>query len=83
MEVANPMSIYPKYKATRSLFNPDPGKLDDFTVEVATEAIVHDGDICRGPEAGPLVQDVDRPATTVEEVVVDRDTVDRAVMELR
>jgi len=37
VEVANPMSIYPKYKATRSLFNPDPGKLGDFTVEVATD----------------------------------------------
>ncbi len=37
VEVANPMSIYPKYKAQRSLFNPDPGKLDDFTVEIATD----------------------------------------------
>jgi hypothetical protein len=37
VEVANPMSIYPKYKATRSLFNPDPGQLEDFTVEVATD----------------------------------------------
>ena len=27
VEVANPMSIYPEYKATRSLFQPDPGKL--------------------------------------------------------
>ena len=37
VEVANPMSIYPKYKATRSLFNPDPGKLGDFTVEITTD----------------------------------------------
>ncbi len=37
VEVANPMSIYPEYKATRSLFNPDPGKLEDFTVEVTTD----------------------------------------------
>ena len=27
VEVANPMSIYPEYKATRSLFQPDPGKV--------------------------------------------------------
>ena len=32
VEVANPMSIYPQYKATRSLWNPDPGKLEGFTV---------------------------------------------------
>lgn len=37
VEVANPMSIYPKYKAMRSLFQPDPGKLEGFTVEVATD----------------------------------------------
>ena len=37
VEVANPMSIYPKYKATRSLFFPDPGKMPGFTVEVATD----------------------------------------------
>jgi L-rhamnonate dehydratase len=37
VEVANPMSIYPKYKAQRSLFNPDPGKLEDFTVEISTD----------------------------------------------
>jgi L-rhamnonate dehydratase len=36
VEVASPMSLYPKYKATRSLFNPDPGKLEDFAVEIAT-----------------------------------------------
>jgi L-rhamnonate dehydratase len=30
VEVANPMSIYPEYKATRSLWNPDPGKMAGF-----------------------------------------------------
>src|SRR3984957_18580643 len=37
VEVANPMSIYPQYKATRSLWNPDPGKLEGFTVEISTD----------------------------------------------
>src|SRR5258707_12502353 len=37
VEVANPMSIYPEYKATRSLFQPDPGKLPGFTVEITTD----------------------------------------------
>ena len=37
VEVANPMSIYPEYKATRSLWNPDPGKLGGFTVEISTD----------------------------------------------
>ena len=37
VEVANPMSIYPKYKPMRSLFNPDPGKLGGFTVEITTD----------------------------------------------
>ena len=37
VEVANPMSIYPKYKPERSLFNPDPGKLEDFVVEITTD----------------------------------------------
>jgi L-rhamnonate dehydratase len=31
------MSIYPEYKATRSLFQPDPGKLAGFTVEITTD----------------------------------------------
>ncbi len=31
------MSIYPAYKATRSLWNPDPGKLEGFTVEISTD----------------------------------------------
>jgi L-rhamnonate dehydratase len=37
VEVANPMSIYPKYKSTRSLFFPDPGKVPGFTVEITTD----------------------------------------------
>lgn len=37
VEVANPMSIYPEYKAMRSLFMPDPGKLEGFWVEIATD----------------------------------------------
>src|SRR5881409_3810201 len=37
VEVANPMSIYPEYKAMRSLWNPDPGKFGTFTVEVSTD----------------------------------------------
>ena len=37
VEVANPMSIYSEYKATRSLWNPDPGKFDGFTVEISTD----------------------------------------------
>jgi L-rhamnonate dehydratase len=37
VEVANPMSLYPEYKARRSLFQPDPGKLAGFTVEISTD----------------------------------------------
>jgi L-rhamnonate dehydratase len=37
VEVANPMSIYPEYKAQRSLFMPDPGRLEGFTVEISTD----------------------------------------------
>jgi len=37
VEVANPMSLYPEYKAQRSLFMPDPGKLGGFTVEISTD----------------------------------------------
>ena len=37
VEVANPMSIYPEYKAQRSLFQPDPGKLGGGTVEIGTD----------------------------------------------
>jgi L-rhamnonate dehydratase len=37
VEVANPMSIYPEYKARRSLFMPAPGQWEGFTVEIATD----------------------------------------------
>jgi len=37
VEVANPMSIYPEYKATRGLFMPDPGQLGGFRVEIETD----------------------------------------------
>ena len=37
VEVANPMSVYPEYKAQRTLFMPDPGKLEGFTVEISTD----------------------------------------------
>lgn len=37
VEVANPMSGYAEYKARRSLFMPDPGKLEGFTVEISTD----------------------------------------------
>lgn len=37
VEVANPMSVYPEYKAMRSLFMPDPGKVPSFTVEITTD----------------------------------------------
>ena len=36
VEVANPMSIYPEYKPMRSLFQPDPGQLSAFWVEIST-----------------------------------------------
>jgi len=37
VEVASPMSIYPEYKSNRALFMPEPGSLDGFTVEIATD----------------------------------------------
>ena len=37
VEVASPMSIYPRYKPERSLFNPDAGKLEDYIVEISTD----------------------------------------------
>ncbi len=36
VEVANPMSIYPEYKAQRSLFMADTPEMSGFTVEIAT-----------------------------------------------
>jgi L-rhamnonate dehydratase len=37
VEVASPMSIYPEYKSNRALFMSDPGSLEGFTVEIATD----------------------------------------------
>ncbi len=37
VEVASPMSVYPKYKARRSLYFPDPGQLEGFTVEISSD----------------------------------------------
>jgi L-rhamnonate dehydratase len=55
VEVANPMSIYPEYKATRSLFQPDPGKLPGFTVEITTDKGVK-GYGSGGPGGGYVVE---------------------------
>ena len=37
VEVASPMSIYPEYKSNRALFMPEPGAIEGFTVEIATD----------------------------------------------
>ncbi len=55
VEVANPMSIYPEYKAMRSLFQPDPGKIGGFTVEIATDKGIK-GYGQGGPAGGPIVE---------------------------
>src|SRR5437660_2440418 len=55
VEVANPMSIYPEYKAMRSLFQPDPGKLGGFTVEISTDKGVK-GYGQGGPGGGQIVE---------------------------
>ncbi len=55
VEVASPMSIYPEYKAKRSLFMPDPGKVPSFTVEVATDRGVK-GYGNGGPGGGTVVE---------------------------
>ncbi len=54
VEVASPMSIYPEYKAQRSLFQPDPGKLGGFTVEISTDKGVK-GYGSGGPGGGAVV----------------------------
>jgi L-rhamnonate dehydratase len=56
VEVANPMSIYPEYKATRSLFFPDPGKMPGFTVEIATDKGIKGYGI-GGPGGGTVVME--------------------------
>ncbi|MGH9693023.1 MAG: hypothetical protein ACRD5Z_02690, partial [Bryobacteraceae bacterium] len=56
VEVASPMSIYPQYKAMRSLFFPDPGKVPGFTVEITTDKGLK-GYGSGGPGGGPIVED--------------------------
>ncbi|MBI3683527.1 MAG: L-rhamnonate dehydratase [Acidobacteria bacterium] len=56
VEVANPMSVYPEYKAMRSLFFPDPGKVPSFTVEISTDKGVK-GYGNGGPAGGMVVMD--------------------------
>jgi L-rhamnonate dehydratase len=55
VEVANPVSIYPKYKASRSLFQPDPGGVDSFWVEITTDKGIK-GYGSGGPGGGPIVE---------------------------
>jgi L-rhamnonate dehydratase len=55
VEVANPMSIYPKYKPMRSLFQPDPGKVPGFVVEISTDKGIK-GYGSGGPGGGAIVE---------------------------
>ncbi len=55
VEVANPVSIYPKYKATRSLFQPDRGGVSSFTVEIGTDKGLT-GLGRGGPGGGPIIE---------------------------
>jgi L-rhamnonate dehydratase len=55
VEVASPMSIYPDYKAMRSLFRPGPGKLPSFTVEITTDKGIK-GYGQGGPAGGQIVE---------------------------
>ncbi len=56
VEVASPMSIYPDYKAMRSLFMPNPGKLPGFYVEIATDKDIK-GFGQGVPAGGPTIED--------------------------
>ncbi len=56
VEVANPMSVYPEYKAMRSLFMPDQGKVPSFTVEISTDKGIK-GYGNGGPGGGMVVVD--------------------------
>ena len=56
VEVANPMSIYPKYKPMRSLFMPDPGPINGFTVEISTDKGIR-GYGSGGAAGGQIVTD--------------------------
>ena len=50
------MSVYPAYKAKRSLFLPDAGKVPNFTVEITTDKGVK-GYGNGGPGGGPIVEE--------------------------
>lgn len=54
VEVANPMSIYPKYKPQRSLFRPEP-QIPAFTVEIETDKGLK-GYGLGGPGGAPIVE---------------------------
>ncbi|MCX6587149.1 MAG: L-rhamnonate dehydratase [Acidobacteria bacterium] len=56
VEVANPMSIYPEFKARRELFFPNPGKVPSITVEITTDKGIT-GYGSGGPGGGPVVVD--------------------------
>ena len=56
VEVASPMSIYAEYKAQRSLFMADPGKVPSFTVEISTDKGIK-GYGSGGPGGGYVVQE--------------------------
>ncbi|HYZ83063.1 MAG TPA: enolase C-terminal domain-like protein [Bryobacteraceae bacterium] len=55
VEVANPMSIYPKYKPMRSLFMTSDPALGAFTVEISTDKGLK-GYGRGGPGGGPIVE---------------------------
>ena len=57
VEVANPVSIYPKYKPNRSLFRPDSEHplVGDFTVEITTDKGIK-GYGNGGPAGGPIIE---------------------------
>ena len=55
VEVANPVSIYPKYKPMRSLFMPDAGGVSSFTVEITTDKGIK-GYGRGGPGGGPIIE---------------------------
>jgi L-rhamnonate dehydratase len=55
VEVANPVSIYPEYKAMRSLFNSDRPEMDSFWVEIQTDKGIS-GLGSGGPAGGFIVE---------------------------
>jgi len=55
VEVANPMSIYPKYKPMRSLFQADGAALAPFTVEIQTDKGIA-GYGSGGAAGGPIME---------------------------